>query len=228
MDIDVMSAFPTCIGQSQLPDAAAMNEELTALILAEEPRCVSVGRSNIGGWHSRTDFLNRGESAIDALSNWITWAVRQMVDATAGRGVYKGTMLVSAWATICRAGAYHAPHCHPDSAWSGVYYVDAGAHTPDQPLSGVLEFLDPRAGVETVAAPGDPYGEPVRIRPHAGLLVVFPSWLYHWVHPYAGHTPRIAVSFNAAVGRPARVDASTDAAAGQADLDILAPNTTVT
>jgi hypothetical protein len=34
------------------------------------------------------------------------------------------------------------------------------------------------------------------VRPQAGLIVIFPSWLYHWVHPYAGHTPRIAVSFN--------------------------------
>jgi hypothetical protein len=78
-----------------------------------------------------------------------------------------------------------------------VYYVNAGSDSPDQPLSGVLEFLDPRAGVEAVTTPGDPYGEPFRVRPQAGLLVIFPSWLYHWVHPYGGQTPRIAVSFNA-------------------------------
>jgi hypothetical protein len=78
-----------------------------------------------------------------------------------------------------------------------VYYVDPGSVSPDQPLSGVLEFLDPRAAVEAVTAPGDPYGEPFRIRAQAGLLVIFPSWLYHWVHPYRGQTPRIAVSFNA-------------------------------
>ncbi len=77
-----------------------------------------------------------------------------------------------------------------------MYYVDAGTITADRPLSGVLEFIDPRAGVEAVTAPGDPYGEPMRVRPQAGLIVIFPSWLYHWVHPYAGHTPRIAVSFN--------------------------------
>ncbi len=77
--------------------------------------------------------------------------------------------------------------------------MDAGSCTPDQPLSGVLEFLDPRAGVDAVTAPGDPYGEPFRVRPQAGLLIVFPSWLYHWVHPYTGQTPRIAVSFNAAL-----------------------------
>jgi len=132
-----------------------------------------------------------------------------MIDASTGSKAFQGTLSVSAWATLCRAGAYHAPHSHPDSAWSGVYYVDPGAGSADQPLSGILEFLDPRAGVEAVTAPGDPYGEPFRVRPQAGLLVIFPSWLYHWVHPYTGQTPRIAISFNAASAPVAEVDAST-------------------
>ena len=85
-----------------------------------------------------------------------------------------------------------------------------GADNPDQPLSGVLEFLDPRAGVDAVTAPGDPYGEPFRVRPQAGLLVIFPSWLYHWVHPYSGQTPRIAISFNATIGAHAANEAAID------------------
>jgi uncharacterized protein (TIGR02466 family) len=199
MRIEVTSAFPTLIGRFQVPDADSMNADLRMLILAEEAGYLSLGRSNIGGWHSRTDFLNHSDPSVSGLTNWITWAVRQMIDATAGAESFKGTLSLSAWAAICREGAYHAPHSHPDSAWSGVYYVDAGKDNPGRPLSGVLEFLDPRGGVEAVSAPGDPYGAPVRIRPESGMLVIFPSWLYHWVHPYAGQTPRIAVSFNAAV-----------------------------
>jgi hypothetical protein len=83
--------------------------------------------------------------------------------------------------------------------------VDPGADSPERPLSGVLEFLDPRSGVEAVTAPGDPYGEPFRVRPQAGLIVIFPSWLYHWVHPYAGQTPRIAISFNATAATVAAI-----------------------
>src|SRR5689334_20834567 len=192
MEIEVTQAFPTLIGQLRVPDADAMNQELRALILAEETKQASLGRSNIGGWHSRPDFLKRSEPTVGALTTWITWAVSKMVAATAGPDVFKGNLSLSAWAAICRAGAYHAPHSHPDSAWSGVYYVDAGTGNPEYPLSGVLEFLDPRAGAEAVTAPGDPYGEQVRVRPEAGLLVVFPSWLFHWVHPYVGQTPRIA------------------------------------
>jgi hypothetical protein len=67
-----------------------------------------------------------------------------MVDAAAGPGAFTVQMFTSAWAAICRAGAYHAPHSHSDRAWSGVYYVDAGTASTDYRLSGVLEFLDPR------------------------------------------------------------------------------------
>jgi uncharacterized protein (TIGR02466 family) len=178
-----------------------MNQDLRTAILAEEVKQVSLGRSNIGGWHSRPDFLNRSEPSVAALTQWITWAVRKMIAATTCVDEIKGILSISAWATICREGAYHAPHSHPDSAWSGVYYVDAGTPSLDRPLSGVLEFLDPRAGVEAVTAPGDPYGDPVRVWPECGLLVIFPSWLFHWVHPYIGKTPRIAVSFNATLER---------------------------
>jgi hypothetical protein len=80
----------------------------------------------------------------------------------------------------------------------------------------VLEFLDPRVGVEAVSTPGDPYGEPVRVRPESGLLVAFPSWLYHWVHPYAGQSPRIAVSFNVTLAAPDTVRTSIiEATAGR-------------
>jgi uncharacterized protein (TIGR02466 family) len=197
MELEVTPAFPTLIGRLQIPDAGMMNRDLQTLILAEEAQYSSLGRSNIGGWHSRPDFLVRCDPAVAALITWLNWGLRRMIEASTGSNTFQGALSVFAWATLCRAGAYHAPHSHPDSAWSGVYYVDPGSPSPDQPLSGVLEFLDPRAGVDALTAPGDPYGEPFRVRPQAGLLVLFPSWLYHWVHPYTGQTPRIAVSFNA-------------------------------
>jgi tripartite-type tricarboxylate transporter receptor subunit TctC len=53
-----------------------------------------------------------------------------MVAAASGPGSFTGALRSTAWTTICRAGAYHAPHSHPDSAWSGVYYVETGDSNP--------------------------------------------------------------------------------------------------
>src|SRR5262249_11981261 len=142
MQIEITAAFSTPIGRLPLPDADVMNDELRVLLLAEEARYGRLGRSNIGGWDSPTDFFKPPEPAVAALSSWVNYALGRMINATAGP--FNGNLSISAWGTVCRAGAYHAPHSHPDSAWSGVYYVDAGSENPDRPLSGLLEFLDPR------------------------------------------------------------------------------------
>jgi len=42
MELEVTKAFPTVIGQLRVPDAEAMNQDLQALILAEEASYLSV------------------------------------------------------------------------------------------------------------------------------------------------------------------------------------------
>jgi hypothetical protein len=50
MNIEVTSAFPTLIGRSRVPVAEPMNAELQSLILAEEKRYASLGRSHVASW----------------------------------------------------------------------------------------------------------------------------------------------------------------------------------
>ena len=116
MEFEVTPVFPTLIGRFRIPDADAMNQDLHALILEEEGKYASLGRSNIGGWHSRPDFLNRRDLAVSALTTWLIWVLRRMIDASAGAGSFQGTLSVSAWATLCRVGVYHASHSYLDSA----------------------------------------------------------------------------------------------------------------
>src|SRR4051794_16572486 len=110
MELEVTPAYPTLIGQLRVPDPEVMNRDLQALILAEELEYASLGRSNICGWHSRPDFLNSADSAVSGLKTWLMWGLRQIIDASAGANTFQGTLSVSGWATICRTGAYHAPH----------------------------------------------------------------------------------------------------------------------
>ncbi len=60
-------------------------------------------------------------------------------------------------------------------------------------------FVGATSGLaQALSAPGDPHGELFRVCPEAGLLLVFPSWLYHWGSPLGWRNTRIAVLFNAA------------------------------
>src|ERR1700755_3671830 len=96
MEFNTTQAFPTYIGRVQLPDTEAMNQGLRSLILADESDYPSLGRSNIGGWHSRPDFLHRSDANVDALTSWIIWALRRMICATTGQDAFKGTLSITA------------------------------------------------------------------------------------------------------------------------------------
>ena len=196
MDAQIAQAYPTPVGQFRFPDPGAVNAGLRRLILERERADAGAVYANVGGWHSHADLLTWPAPEVATLQNWIGSAVGKMLEATAGSAPPRGKLSLTAWANVSRAGNYHRIHNHPESCWSGVYYVEAGAEVPGQPLSGVLELCDPRPGAEMVNTPGSPFGQRAVIRPAAGLMVIFPGWLNHFVNPYQGAGERISVAFN--------------------------------
>jgi uncharacterized protein (TIGR02466 family) len=199
----VSLAFPTLIGRFQIAGTAAIDERLAAMVLEREASQPSRDHANQGGWHSASDLLEWPGDEIAAVRGWISEALGRMVQATGqlpevqarGAPIPRGGFRAMAWANVARRGNYHRVHNHPGSAWSGCYYV-ATATEPGS-LAGALELYDPRPFTEMVEVPGSPYGQRVIVRPTPGLLVVFPSWLYHFVHPSVADTPRISIAFNA-------------------------------
>lgn len=202
LSVSISLAFPTLIGKFQCPASEDTNRALKEQILAREANTPSLQHANFGGWHSSGDLLEWGTPEIDSLSRWISQGLKQMISATtqlpesAGRMIPPGRFRMTAWANVSRRGNYHRMHNHPNNAWSGVYYVNS--EEISEGLSGVLEFYDPRPFTEMVDVPGAPYGQRMLVRPVPGLLVFFPSWLYHFVHPSASDTERISIAFNAA------------------------------
>ena len=200
-------AFPTLIGRFQISNTEATNAALFRTLLDRESRTPSNDYANLGGWHSSGDLLEWGTPEVESLRNWISEALNRMVQATGqlpevvGRSAPpRGGFRVSAWGNISRRGNYHRMHNHPNSAWSGCYYVTGIGSTTS--MGGVLELYDPRPFTEMVEVPGSPYGQRVQVRPVPGLMVLFPSWLYHFVHPCDTDTERVSNAFNAA-WRPA-------------------------
>ncbi|MEP1929909.1 MAG: TIGR02466 family protein, partial [Roseibium sp.] len=91
---------------------------------------------------------------------------------------------------------YNAPHTHPGAHWSGVYYV--AQPESDVGDSGKIEFVAPRVDL--------PHWEILqtsafrlkrRFRPVAGEIILFPSYLLHWVYPNEADADRVTVAFNA-------------------------------
>jgi uncharacterized protein (TIGR02466 family) len=100
-----------------------------------------------------------------------------------------------AWVNVNRTGDFNRMHTHPGSTWSGTYYVDPGADPATPKEVAALHLFDPCQGrANTFLPPLAPSS--FTIRPEAGLMVLFPSYLTHMVFPHRGKQPRISIAFN--------------------------------
>ena len=104
--------------------------------------------------------------------------------------------VIDAWANLNSPFATAVPHQHAQRAFTAVYYASADED------SGLLRFMSPIASKEQVLLPhhinvhnkftasGWDY------QPRPGLLLIFPSWMYHYALPSKSNTDRISLAFN--------------------------------
>jgi len=182
--------FRTPIYTFELPEVEPTRDELVSRLLAERVGRPGIVRANVGGWHSTPDLALRPEPCFQSLMRAIvdraTLVVADLV-SEAPRVRYG----VQAWAMIMGSGDYTTLHDHGEAHLSVVYYADAAE---SEGSSGLLAFADPRRGGRNL--PGLEVGSTFQIAPQTGMLVVFPGWLQHFVHPYRGTEPRVSISAN--------------------------------
>lgn len=197
---NVSLSFATPILQRVFDNAAPINDGLTRIILEREKTMPSAGRSNVGGWHSNDDLFEWPHPEIATFRGWLGEAVGEITNVDLD-GRLGGEMDVQmdggAWVNLCRDGGYNKIHNHPGCSWSGVYYVSTGVRASDAPPdAGCIEFLDPRMGATETGLNGPDALPKLRVEAVPGLMVVFPSWLYHYVNPFRGSGERISIAFN--------------------------------
>jgi uncharacterized protein (TIGR02466 family) len=169
--------FPTPIYIFDHNDPS-LNVQLEKNIMQWMNQDKGVTRTNVKGWHSTTDMHLRPE-------------YKRLVDGLyeAQHKIYKEEHLDSEpflgnmWANVNPPGGMNRAHMHPNSLWSGVYYVKAPKN------SGHLKIDDPRS-VAALSRPKMKEGKtPSRLwrethyEPKAGRLIMFPSWVMHCVDP---------------------------------------------
>jgi uncharacterized protein (TIGR02466 family) len=107
------------------------------------------------------------------------------------RAVPRGAYALNLWATRVAAQGVIDTHIHEESWLSGAYYVELPPALGDDGTAGWIEFGRPHRGLP------DPPADAVRcLRPEVGLLLLFPSYLYHRTLPFDGGGERISISFD--------------------------------
>ena len=182
--------FPTPIYIADIKHPT-LNKDLERDIMNWMNQDKGVTRTNVKGWHSTTDMHLRPEykNLVDMLYE----AQRTIYDQ---EHLESEPFLGNMWANVNPPGGMNRAHQHPNSLWSGVYYVKAPKN------SGHLKVDDPR-NCASMVRPIQKTGQlPPRLyrethyEPIDGRLIMFPSWLMHCVDPNESNEIRISVSFN--------------------------------
>lgn len=190
-----VNLWPTILLKRVLPDADSANAELERLIedLDERHRNLT------------TDYRSDNLFTMDnAAAAWLRECVNITVaDYFRHLGMnYDIRWSLQAWANVNRFGDYHDYHNHPHAYLSGTYYVRVPEdreklETRGDLRPGRITLYDPRACANMTAIKGDPYVEPeYTIAPQPGLILLWPAFLNHFVHPNLSKQPRLSVSFN--------------------------------
>ena len=182
--------FPTPVYISDI-EHPTLNQELERDIITWSKQDKGITRTNVQGWHSTTNMAELPQ--FKKLVNMLYACQKTIYDQ---EHLDSEPFLGNMWANINPPGGMNRAHQHPNSLWSGVYYIKAPKN------SGNLKIDDPRS-VACMSRPRQKDGEkPARLfrethyEPIAGKCIMFPSWLMHCVDPNESNDIRISVSFN--------------------------------
>jgi len=180
--------FPTNIYGK---DVKLDNQLFTNEIVEWSKRDPGVKKTNRNGWHSTTEMHK-----MPVFQPLVNELFIMMNDIWKEEWLDREPMLGNMWANINPPGGLNMPHIHPNSLFSGVYYIKSN------PNCGRIKIMDPRPGAQMYMParksgnPGKDMWRDVNLDPVEGRIIMFPSWLWHSVEENKSNDIRISVSFN--------------------------------
>jgi len=160
------------------------NEDMEGWVSGQMSKKKTVIKSNRGGWQSE---LQKSNDTFNPLVQKINEVCKNI-----NLGV-KETLITQLWVNVNKRGDWNAIHQHGDVAYlSGTYYVKVPKD------SGKLVFRDPRPGAicNNFTSQRFDKGEFRRVNITDGLLMLWPSYLDHFVEPSQTDEERISISFD--------------------------------
>ena len=160
-------------------------------------RAHPIGQSVRGGSQTEQTLTLSDDPTIRAFFQAIDGPIRRHI-AGLGRGddplrrrIAGGYRLLSVWSVRLEPGGSHANHVHQNGWLSSACYISL----PGAVASGHEGWL--KLGEPGVAT-SPPLAPERFVRPEPGLLVLFPSYMWHGVVPFGGAERRLTVAFDAA------------------------------
>jgi len=194
--VDTTALLGTTIVTYVWQDVETLNTALATLVLAQEVAEPGIRTTNAGGWHSRKDFPSWTATCVSGLIGRIRALGSVMLErARIDISITPSDLEVEAWANVNRRGHFNKHHHHlrNKNIWSGVYYVTTGVIEKNGDTTAPLLFVDAHEPLSDRV----PAMEPIhQINPQPGLMVLFPSSLWHYVPAHGGSSARISIAFN--------------------------------
>ena len=103
-----------------------------------------------------------------------------------------GYRIKAMWSVRLRPGGFHVSHVHPMGWLSSACYIDLPPAVNADSREGWLKFGEP-------GVPASPALDAQHfIRPQAGRLALFPSYMWHGTVPFSGEGRRLTIAFDIA------------------------------
>lgn len=181
--------FPVMTGRVRIP-------EIDIQRIAQEALKLAAKDNYEGGWTSyftRMDIstipgMNEVAQAALGVSAAFARELKMDVDPAKSR--------LQMWLSVMRKGGFHGIHNHPGSVVSGTFYVQCNEKSAPLMLMNPTRHLrmhEPRPQPQDM---GPFTSEQLMMKPEAGQMIVWPSWVDHHVMRHDDDQPRVAISFN--------------------------------
>jgi tetratricopeptide (TPR) repeat protein len=150
------------------------------------------------GTQTPRDLMGIDDPVIQAFRDAVDEPIRAYLDSIGrdgnhpltarNRGSYR---FQGCWSVRLIGQGYHVNHVHPEGWISSAYYVSVPPLSDDGRHAGWIKFGEP----PFATAPASP---PERwVRPESGMLVLFPSFLWHGTGPIDDGAVRVTAPFDA-------------------------------
>ena len=162
------------------------NEDMIGSINGMIEKDEGVRKSNRGGWQSKllppTGELEPLSFEISEFCKSINLGINEIV-------------IPQMWINVNKKNDWNTIHSHGQYNLSGTYYVKVPKD------SGQIVFRDPRPSAISNLFMVNTFdkGEFRKVKPIEGLLILFPSYLEHFVEPSNADEDRISISFDVVI-----------------------------